>query len=145
MPKTAALLALALFGLQPLLTAQNLACPADEGRISSGPYKGFLQERPPLNVVVLPTLFPVSNVAGTIVVAGGNPLPKAAFELRDANGRILSAHSDDNGEFILKDVAGGSYTFKTTCNGFHSVVGTVVVTRKASSKNKILIQLQPGT
>jgi len=114
-------------------------------RFDSGPYKGFLKEKPELSTVALPRPFNVASVKGRIVYSGGEKLPGAFFEIRDKFGRVRSAITDENGAFALANVPRGAYDFKVTKNEFQSVTGKVIVSRRFSKTKAIHISIQLGT
>lgn len=118
---------------------------AQRTRCDSGPYKGFLREVPPLNIVELGRTLRVSVVHGTISYSDGSPIEDAAFEIRDGQGKVQSVRSDSKGRFTIASVTPGTYLFKVTKNQFHSVVGTVIVSPKISLKKSIHIELPLGT
>ena len=80
------------------------------------------------------------------VNVGANPLESGArqYEVRDSAGKIVAVRTDSKGYFQIKDLRPGKYKFKTTRDGFSSVVGTVVLTKKANSAKTISIQMALG-
>jgi len=114
-------------------------------RFDSGPYKGFVKEKPELSTVVLPGSFNVASVKGRIVYSGGEKLPGAFFEIRDKFGHVRSAITDENGAFALANVPPGAYDFKVTKNEFQSVIGKVIVSRRFLKTKAIHISIQLGT
>lgn len=130
--------------LLPLIQLFALNAGAQD-RYVSGPYKGFVREKPELNKVELGEPIAVRTVAGVILSPDRGPLRGTLFEIRDRSGKILSALSDDTGAFEIRHLRSGTYAFKATKNGFHSVVGTIVVSSKASPRNSIRIQVKVGT
>lgn len=114
-------------------------------RFDSGPYKGFLREEPELNKIELSQPIEVSSVRGLIFYSDDDPLSGAAFEMRDSQNRVFSAITDSNGRFTIPKAPSGRYEFKVTKNGFHSVIGVLIVSDKSSSTKLIRIQLQLGT
>jgi len=134
--------------------------------IPSGQWKLFRQEHPPLDYVEITTPFVVRDVSGTIYFTENKPLEGATFEIGLKNGSVLGAYSDRRGSFqfprfhhpmgsllhprlhrVISDssVRPGTYRFKVTKNGFHSTIGTVVVSPKAPKESSIEIQLHIGT
>jgi hypothetical protein len=69
------------------------------------------------------------------------------FEIRgiDKENRIMSAHADKYGIFQIASVPEGQYCFKATAEGWHSVMGVIIVTKKADPKNRIVFQMNLGT
>jgi hypothetical protein len=116
-----------------------------QDRFESGPYRGFLKEDPELNKIELPAPISVRDVKGIVVYSGSQPLSGAVFEIRDSAGRVFSATTDGKGAFKMANVSPGSYGLKVTKNGFHSIVGTIIVSDKVQRKTIIRIQLQLGT
>ncbi len=124
------------------------------------------QAKPPaLTDVEIQTPFWVREIKGTIHSAEQTPLQGAAFWIRLENGVEEGATTDRDGSFklvvprdplgallhprlhqIIRDSAAspGTYRFKATKDGFHSTVGTVVVSHTAPKESVIEIQLQPG-
>jgi len=123
--------------LAQTLTAQE--------RFDSGPYKGFVREKPELSTTALPRPFNVASVKGRIVYSGGEKLSGAFFEIRDKFGHVRSAITDENGAFALANVPPGAYDFKVTKNEFQSVIGKVIVSRRFSKTKAIHISIQLGT
>jgi hypothetical protein len=115
-------------------------------RFESGPYKGFVREEPELDKVEIGQPFEVpTTINGIIVHSEGQPVSGALFEIRDGSGRVLSSVASDAGRFQIAHVRPGTYDFKVTKNGFHSVIGTITVSRKTPQKNSVHIQLSLGT
>jgi hypothetical protein len=119
-------------------------------RYESGPFKGFVTEQPVLDVIRIAQPFKVPAVVGRVVYftalgAGETPLAGVIFEVRDNSGRVLSATTDTKGTFKIDGVPQGTYEFKVTKNGFHSVIGTIIVSSEVPRKKDIRIQLQLGT
>ncbi|HSK45308.1 MAG TPA: carboxypeptidase-like regulatory domain-containing protein [Candidatus Binatia bacterium] len=114
-------------------------------RFDSGPYKGFVREKPELSTVVLPRPFNVASVKGRIGYSGGEKLPGAFFEIRDKSGHVRSAITDESGAFALANVPQGTYDFKVTKNEFQSVIGKVIVSRRFWKTKAIHISIQLGT
>jgi hypothetical protein len=124
------------------------------------------QSKPPaLTDVEIQTPFVVRELKGKIYSAGQKPLNNAVFWIRLNNEIEVGASTDSDGSFqfvvrrdplgallhpslhhIIRDsaVRPGTYRFKATKDGFHSTVGTVVVSQTAPKESLIEIQLQPG-
>jgi hypothetical protein len=115
--------------------------------------------------VEIQTPFVVREIKGTIHSAEQAPLQGAAFWIRLENGVEEGATTDRDGAFKLvvprdplgallhprlhhiirgSAVPSGTYRFTAIKDGFHSTVGTVVVSQTAPKENFIKIQLQPG-
>jgi carboxypeptidase family protein len=117
-------------------------------RIASGPYKGFLQERPALKTVEIAEAFTVSALEGAVLFgANGESLAGAAFEIRDRQGHVRTAITNNKGQFQIRDVRRGQYDFKITKDQFQSVVGKVIVVSRYSFRKRrpIRVVLQLGT
>ena len=112
----------------------------------------------------IPTPFKVREIKGTIYSTERKSLQGAAFSIRLENGVELVTTTDSDGSFkfvfshdplggllhprlhrIIRGsaVRPGTYRFKATKDGFHSTVGTVVVSPDASKESSIEVQLQP--
>ena len=73
------------------------------------------------------------------------PLGDVLFEIQGPgeDKRIRHSTSDAHGRFKIRFVPQGTYRFKTTLNGFKSVMGTIIVSRKAHDSN-IQIKIPVG-
>jgi len=114
-------------------------------RYQGGPFKGFLAEHPTLDVVEIPKLFKVRVVQGRVRYGQDTPVAELYFELRDGEGKMFTATTNESGTFQLPDVPPGTYDFKTTKDQFHSAVGKVVVSPKAPKDARIEFQVSLGT
>jgi hypothetical protein len=95
----------------------------------------------------LETPISVRAVAGLVVLkGGGDPLPNIILELRGPgkNRRIRRVTTDEHGRLAMRNIPGGVYRFKTTLNGFQSVVGTIVVSKSAPVGEEIRIETPFG-
>ncbi|MBZ5489777.1 MAG: carboxypeptidase-like regulatory domain-containing protein [Acidobacteriia bacterium] len=113
-------------------------------RFSSGPWKGFFKEQPELNTIELPKPFKVSSIKGKVVYSGREKLRDAFFEIRDKSGRVLTATTDENGEFTLAHVPRGTYDFRVSKNEFKPVIGKVMVSRRWWKSDAIIIPIELG-
>ena len=99
-------------------------------------------------VVLLDEPFVVRNVRGSIRNKTGprEPLPGVLFEVQGPNGerKMRRARTDAQGRFKVGRVPEGKYRFKATIDGFQSVVGTLVVTKKAEKAKDIRIEMRFG-
>ena len=95
-------------------------------------------------MVELPEPLKVRSVDGSILDPHRDPLPDVVFEIRDESGKIRSGISDSRGRFHIRGVPKGTFRFKATKNGFQSIVGTIVVTKAASRKSTITLQMNLG-
>jgi hypothetical protein len=136
----------------PLLTE----LPAQDV-VASGQWKHFQQEHPPLSYSEITTPITVRDIRGIITYGdGGKPLEAAYFEIGLKDGVTLGTVTSATGQFELlalhllgplarsTAIDQGTYRFKVTKDGFHSAVGTVIVSRNASKQSKIAIELKPG-
>ena len=126
-----------------------------QGIVEKGPWKSFRQEHPPLSYEEIPTPFIVREISGTISYSGGKPLQAAYFEIGLADGNTLGTGTGADGRFELRSfrflglvrsaaIRPGTYRFKVTKDGFHSAVGTIVVSPKAPKQSVVAIVLKPG-
>jgi len=92
--------------------------------------------------------FVVRSILGVVVRKEGfrEPLPDVLFEIQgpDADRKIRKGRTAQNGRFKIAHVPLGTYKFKATLNGFQSVMGTIVVSRKAKQKEEIKVQMSTG-
>lgn len=129
-----------------LVTAFAVSCPAQD-RFVSGKLKGFTKSPTEHIIAEIEDPFEVRSVQGTIVFKGkDDPLKGVVFEIRGPGGqeRIRATRTDSNGRFKIRRVPEGSYTFKATLEGFQSVVGTLVVSKKADRQKTIKIEMPVG-
>jgi hypothetical protein len=113
-------------------------------RFESGPEKGFLMSPTEHIIVELPEPLNVRSVGGSILDPHRDGLPDVVFEIRDESGTIRAGVSDSHGRFHMRGVPNGTYRFKATKNGFQSIVGTIVVTKRASRKTTVALQMNLG-
>lgn len=121
---------------------------AQEGRFSDGRFAGFKKSPTEHVINVIDEPFVLRSVNGLIEFEGANqePLPRVLFEIRGpgAEKRIRQATTDPRGRFQVRHVPHGTYQFKATLNPFQSVVGTIVVTKKATKTKTINISMRIG-
>jgi hypothetical protein len=123
-----------------------VACPAQE-RFQSGELKGFTKSPTEHIISRVDEPFAVSSVRGSVVFSGKDePLKDVLFEIRGPGNleRIRAAKTGADGRFKIGRVPEGTYTFKATRDGFQSVVGTLVVSKKADRKKAIKIEMPLG-
>jgi hypothetical protein len=123
-----------------------LSCLAQD-RFESGRLKGFTKSPTEHIIAEIDDLFEVRSVHGTVVFKGkDDPLRGVVFEIRGPGGveRIRATRTDSNGRFKIRRVPEGTYTFKATLDGFQSVVGTLVVSKKADRQKTIKIEMPIG-
>ncbi len=130
--------------------------------VESGPWKSFKQEHPSLSNVEIPSPFVLRRISGTVTWNGGKPLKGAYVEIGLREGETLGTDSDSKGSFQLSDfrfvrvfgifgpfvqsaaLRPGTYRFKVTKDGFHSTVGTIVISADAPKESILQIDLVPG-
>jgi hypothetical protein len=90
----------------------------------------------------------VRSVRGLIRNETGpqEPLADVLIEMRGPGNerKIRRARTDRRGRFNMGRVSQGTYRFKATLNGFRSVVGTIVVSKKADKGKDIRIEMRFG-
>src|SRR6266850_3936894 len=78
--------------------------------------------------------FLVGSVSGVIIRKEGyrEPLPNVLFEIEGPapERRIRQGKTDEHGRFRIGRVPVGTYKFKATLNGFQSVTGTIIVSKR---------------
>ena len=84
-------------------------------------------------LVVLATAAPLvaqtGTIAGVVTAAGSNqPLAEAIITAQSATGRDMTTHSAQNGRYILRNVAPGTYTVSVSALGFGSMDRQVQLT-----------------
>ena len=123
----------------------TLPCYAQE-RFESGEFKGFTKSPTEHIIVRMDDPITVSAVRGIVVLAGGNSLQDVVFEIRGpgASERIRAAKFNNQGRFVISHVPEGTYTFKATKDAFQSVVGTLIVSKKADHQKTIRIEMTVG-
>ncbi len=74
------------------------------------------------------------------------PLQGLLFEIEGPGDdkTIRSATTDEHGRFKIGRVASGTYRFKTTLDGFQSVMGTITVSKNAAKQAEIKIEVPVG-
>ncbi len=109
---------------------------------------GFTKSPTEHQVVVIEQPFTVRSVRGVISFKNhaGEPLPRVLFEMIGPGDskKIRRDTSSEDGNFKIVGVPQGSYRFKTTRDGFGSVFGTVVVSKRADKTALIHIDVPVG-
>ena len=74
------------------------------------------------------------------------PLKDVLFEIRGPGNqeRIRAAKTGSDGRFKIGRVPEGIYTFKATRDGFQSVVGTLIVSKRTDRRQTIKIEMPLG-
>jgi hypothetical protein len=126
-------------------TLMLLAGPGvGQERFKSGKYKGFT-EYTAFAIVELSDPFTVREAKGVVISPNSNiPLPNVLVEFRDAGGKITGTKTDSRGEFKFRKLRNGTYMFKTTLDGFQSVVGTVILQKSIKKSDAIRIEMPFG-
>lgn len=120
-----------------------MLCSAQE-RFESGDLRGFTKSPTEHIIDERERPFKVAAAKGVILDASGVGLGGVLIEVQDKAGRIRGAKTDANGRFELRGLLNGSYKFKVTLNGFQSVVGEIIVSRKAQRGEKVTITMKFG-
>jgi hypothetical protein len=92
--------------------------------------------------------FAVQSVSGVVTRGEGNqePLRDAVVEIKGPGKqeRLRRTKTDDLGQFRINHVPVGTYIFKVTLSGYQSVIGTVIVSKKAARGSSIKIAMLIG-
>jgi len=92
--------------------------------------------------------FSVREIKGAILSATGQGWPqghRVLFEIRELGHSLIKrTYVDENGNFSMKKISDGRYCFKATIMGWQSVMGVIIVDKKADPKNKVLIEMKLG-
>jgi hypothetical protein len=74
------------------------------------------------------------------------PLPNVLFEIQgpSTGKKIRRATTGEHGRFKIGYAPAGTYKFKATLNGFQSVMGTITVSKEATTENEIRLEMQVG-
>jgi hypothetical protein len=153
--------------IRHLASAMVMALSCVSGVMLHAQQPSDAQSKPPgLTEVEIPTPFVVREIKGTIRSTIQGSLQNAVFWIRLENGVEAGATTNKDGffKFVLprdplgallhprlhriighSRVSPGTYRFKVTEDGFHSTVGTVVVSQTAPQDSVIEIQLKPGS
>jgi len=134
---TAACLA---FALLASLVASNAQDNSKVQHFTKSPTEGIIVE--------LDRPFVVRAVEGIVSHREGSqePLPDVLVEIEGPGDvrTIKHATTDKHGRFKIGHVAAGTYRFKTTLDGFQSVMGTIIVSEKANKHADIRIEVPVG-
>ena len=118
-------------------------CPAQE-RFETDWLKGFTKS-PTEHIIDEPEKpFTVRAVRGVVLDPSRAEMDGVVVEIRDEAGRITGTKTNRKGMFKLSGVPKGRYKFKVTMNGFQSVVGDVIVSKKASTADQMKIVMKLG-
>jgi hypothetical protein len=118
-------------------------CPAQE-RFETGWLKGFTKS-PTEHIIDEPDKpFTLRAVRGVVLDASGAEMDGVVVEVRDEAGSIRGTKTNRKGTFKLSGIPKGTYKFKVTMNGFQSVVGNIVVSKKANKSDQMKIVMKVG-
>ncbi|MCL6566971.1 MAG: carboxypeptidase-like regulatory domain-containing protein [Acidobacteriia bacterium] len=123
-----------------------VTCAAQE-RFQSGELKGFTKSPTEHIITRIDDPITVSSVRGLVVFSGKDePLKDVLFEIRGPGNqeRIRAAKTGSDGRFKIGRVPEGIYTFKATRDGFQSVVGTLIVSKRTDRRQTIKIEMPLG-
>ena len=118
-----------------------------QDRFQSGEFRGFTISPTEHNILELDKKFTVRTAKGVVVRdVDGFPLSNVIFEIRgpDDSEKIRGVKTNNRGQFKIKHVPRGTYLFKVTMRGYRSVVGTIVVSKKAERHKRIEIKMPLG-
>ena len=126
-----------------LVVTLTAFCSAQE-RFETGRLKGFTKS-PTEHIIDEPDKpFTLRAVRGVVLDPSRAEMDGVVVEIRDEAGRIRSTKTSRKGTFNLSGVPKGTYKFKVTMNGFQSVVGDIVVSKKASKDDQMKIVMKLG-
>jgi hypothetical protein len=129
-----------------LVVGMAVSCLAQE-RFPSGEFKGFTKSSTEHIVSRVDEPITVSSVHGIVVFKGkDDALKQVVFEIRGpgTSERIRATKSGEDGRFSIPRVSEGTYVFKATKDGFQSVVGSLIVSKKADHKQVVKIEMPLG-
>lgn len=115
-------------------------------RFTEGEFAGFTKSPTEHIIVRLDEPFTVRSVQGQIVSKTDNTkLSGAIFEVRvPGSNKIIGCVADKRGRFKFPNLQPGTYVFKATKDGFQSVTGTIVVSKRSSRGASISIAMELG-
>jgi hypothetical protein len=126
-----------------LIVTLTALCPSQE-RFETGWLKGFTKS-PTEHIIDDPSKpFTLRGVRGIVLDPSGAEMDGVVVEIRDEAGRIRGTKTNRKGAFKLGGVPKGTYKFKLTMNGFQSVVGDIVVSKKANKSDALKIVMKHG-
>ena len=92
--------------------------------------------------------FVVRSVEGVVIAKKGSsdPLAGVLFEIQgpDNDGAIRKGITDARGQFKIGHTPVGTYRFKATLDGFQSVMGRIIVSKKANKMGEIKVEMPVG-
>jgi hypothetical protein len=115
----------------------------------NGPIIGDFTKSPTEHLVIqIDQRFVVRSLKGVITHKEGyrEPLAGVLFEIQGSgpDKKIRHVVTNEHGEFRIRNVPFGIYEFKTTLDGFNSIMGTISVSKHAPKSNNIKIELTVG-
>ena len=116
-------------------------------RLQSGEFKGFTKSATEHIISRIDEPFRVTSVHRMVVFKDRNDgLKEVLLEIRGPGNseHIRATKSNGDGSFRILHVPEGTYAFKATKNGFQSVVGTIVISKKADKPHRIKIGMAAG-
>jgi hypothetical protein len=68
------------------------------------------------------------------------------FEIRGIrkDTEVHKVYADENGNFVMRDITEGRYCFKATVNGWQSVTGIIIVSKRADPERSIVFEMKLG-
>jgi hypothetical protein len=117
--------------------------PAQE-RFETGWLKGFTKSPTEHIIDERDKAFTVRAVTGVVLDPSGAEMDGVIVEIRDDAGRIRGTKTNRRGTFKIRGVPKGAYKFKLTMNGFQSVVGNIVLSKRANKADKLKIVMKVG-
>ncbi len=130
--------------------------PAQEEFITSAGHvncftRGFTEANPEGFVEQVTEPFVVRQIQGKILDSEGNAIwhevSTPLLEIRAFRlmiGKPQGVYTDKNGVFKMEGVPDGPYCFKATMDGWRSVIGIIIVSKKADPKKTIILKLLLG-
>ena len=91
--------------------------------------------------------FRVRSIKGRIPFRNspGEFLAGVLLEVMGPTPRVVrSCTTDSNGRFKIAHVPQGTYRFKTTLNGYSSIVGVILVARKSDKASQVSLDVSIG-
>lgn len=92
--------------------------------------------------------FVVRGIKGKILNVTGYGWTKdvrVLFEIREIGRTLIrKTYADEDGNFSVKKIFDGQYCFKATVTGWQSVMGIIIVSKKADPKTAIVFEMRLG-
>ena len=110
--------------------------------------KGFTESKAEHIINQIREPFVVCEIRGTISndQAGWQKGSLVLFEIRGIgkNLKVKHTHTDEYGNFAMKNIPPGRYCFKATVLGWQSVMGVIFVDKKANPRNQVVFKMPLG-